>query len=461
MQTPFPFEPFLTFGTMAVFLLIGVFLRAKVTFLQRFLMPSCLIAGVIGLVLISTGVLPTPVKSLETIAYHFFIISFISVGFLFMSEVSAQKESEKTKDLKLKSILKGSFWMALIEGITLPIQAIIGSLFVILFGLAGYKLYPTFGLLLPLGFTEGPGQALSFGKVWEGFGFEHAATLGLTFAAIGFLFAFFVGVPLVNWGIRLTRGKGEKKELPRDLVTGIIPKDQEKEESGKLTLHSGNIDSLAFHTALIGVVYLLTYGFIFLMGKAFSPSVTQSLWGFFFFFGMFIAMFVGWIMKKIGVIHLVDSGTQRRITGWAIDFLIVATVMAIQFQIVWTYIVPIAVMSIFSGIATILVLVYFGKRIDSYNLERMAVMFGTCTGTVSSGLLLLRITDPEFKTPVALEVGVMNILVAPIILACMVLVNAHIWWQWNLPAIIAAFTGLLILCLLLMKLLKYWGKPKF
>ncbi len=446
---------------MAVFLLIGIFLRAKVAFLQRFLMPSCLIAGVIGLVLINTGILPTAVESLETIAYHFFIISFISVGFLFMSEISSQKEAEKASDLKLKSILKGSFWMALIEGITLPMQAIISSLFVILFGIAGVKLYPTFGLLIPLGFTEGPGQALSFGKVWEEFGFEHAATLGLTFAAIGFLFAFLVGVPLVNWGIRLTRGEGAKKELPQDLVTGIIPKGQEKEEAGKLTLHSGNVDSLAFHTALIGIVYLLTYGFIFLMGKAFSPSVTKSLWGFFFFFGMFIAMFVGWIMKKIGVIHLVDSGTQRRITGWSIDFLIVATVMAIQIHIVWTYIVPIAVMSIFSGIATILVLIYFGKRIDSYNLERMVVMFGTCTGTVSSGLLLLRITDPEFKTPVALEVGVMNVLVAPIIIACMVLVNAHIWWQWNLPLIMLAFAGLLLLCLVLMKLLKYWGQPKF
>lgn len=461
MQTPFPFEPFLTFGTMAVFLMTGVFLRAKVRFFQRYLMPSCLIAGVIGLIFITSGLLNTSVDSLETIAYHFFIISFISVGFLSVAEMSAQNRIVEQPEFSAKGVIKGSFWMALIEGITLPVQAIIGSIFVLLFGLVGFNLYPTFGLLIPLGFTEGPGQALSFGKVWEEFGFEHAATLGLTFAAIGFLFAFFVGVPLVNWGIRITRGKGEQKELPVDLVTGIIPKDQPKETAGELTVHSGNVDSLAFHTALIGIVYLLTYGFVIGVGKLISPDAAKALWGFFFFFGMFIAMGVGWIMKKIGVIHLVDPGTQRRITGWAIDFLIIATVMAIQIRIVWEYIIPIIVMALCSGTATVFILIFFGKRLDSYNLERMVVMFGTCTGTVSSGLLLLRITDPGFQSPVALEVGVMNILVAPIILACMILVNAHIWWQWGILPITLAFAGILVLCVLLMKILKYWGTPKF
>ena len=31
-------------------------------------------------------------------------------------------------------------------------------------------------------------------KIWEGLGFEHAATIGLTFAAIGYFFAFFIGI---------------------------------------------------------------------------------------------------------------------------------------------------------------------------------------------------------------------------------------------------------------------------
>ena len=37
MQIPFPFEPMLAFGSLAIMLLIGVLLRAKVNFFQRFL----------------------------------------------------------------------------------------------------------------------------------------------------------------------------------------------------------------------------------------------------------------------------------------------------------------------------------------------------------------------------------------------------------------------------------------
>ena len=49
-------------------------------FLQRYLFPSCLVGGVFGLVLMHTGILDIGAGSLETFAYHFFNISFISVG---------------------------------------------------------------------------------------------------------------------------------------------------------------------------------------------------------------------------------------------------------------------------------------------------------------------------------------------------------------------------------------------
>ena len=434
-------------------LLAGIVLRAKIPLLQKFLFPSCLIGGVLGLILLSVGIIDLSVSHLETFAFHFFNISFISVG---LTPASAGQ-----KGLGGKAVLKGPLWMALIEGVTLPLQAVIGGLTVILFGLLGQKLFPTFGFFVPLGFTEGPGQALSFGKVWEGFGFQHAATIGLTFAAIGFFFAFFVGVPLVNWGIRKGYSAHGSKELPRDLLTGIIPKGQKKEPAGELTMHSGNINTIAFHAALVGLVYVLTYGFVILLGKILPPDAASMMWGFFFFFGMAIGLIIRWIMGKIGVGHLLDPGIQRRITGWAVDFLIVSTVMAIQVVVVWTYIVPITLASLVSGVLTTLIIVYLGSRLDTLNLERTVAIYGTCTGTVSSGLLLLRIVDPDFKTPVAIEIGLMNVIVMPIIVACMLLVNAPVWWNWSVGLTSLVFAGILALCLVLIKALKLWGTPKF
>ena len=122
--------------------------------------------------------------------------------------------------------------MALTQSVIFPVQAIAGGVIVGLFGIFGIELFPTFGFLAPLGFEEGPGQALSIGKVWQGFGFEHATTIGLTFAAVGFFFSFFVGVPLVNWGIRKGLSAQGSKALPADFLTGIISKNQHRKSAG-------------------------------------------------------------------------------------------------------------------------------------------------------------------------------------------------------------------------------------
>ena len=73
----------------------------------------------------------------------------------------------------------------------------------------------------------------------------------------------------------------------------------------------------------------------------------------------------------------------------------------------------ISVISISIGVLTTLAVVYLGKRLWSYNLERTAAIYGSVTGTVSCGLLLLRIVDPEFKTPVAIDIALMNIFSIP------------------------------------------------
>ncbi len=128
-----------------------------------------------------------------------------------------------------------------------------------LFSLFGMHLFPTFGFLVPLGFNGGPGQALSFGRIWETVGFSHAATIGLGFAGVGYFFAFFVGVPLVNHWIRKGPMAQRAGSLPHDFVVGITAQGQKRESAGTLTIHSGNADTLAFQAALVGFIYVLTY----------------------------------------------------------------------------------------------------------------------------------------------------------------------------------------------------------
>jgi len=455
MNSPFPFDSLLVFGFLSGLLLLGTLIRAKVFFVQKYLFPSCLIGGVIGSILINMEWVRIGSTSLETFAYHLFNLSFISIGLT--------KDTNPNPSGAGKSgVFKGSLWMALTQGITFPVQAIIGGLVVLVFGFFGTDLFPTFGFLSSLGFNEGPGQALSFGKVWEGVGFDHAVTIGLTFAAIGFVFAFFIGVPLANWGLRRGLAKGGKHQaLPREFLMGLRPQNSQRESAGHLNLHSSNIDSMAFQTAVVGFVYLVTYFLVDGLGQLVGGDAARMLWGFFFFFGLAISILVRWIMDQLHFGYLLDPGIQKRITGWSVDYLIVATIPAIQLAVVWQYVLPIALISIINGALTLLVVVYLGRRLVSQTLERMVSIFGTVTGTATCGLLLLRIVDPEFKTTAVIELALMNLLVLPILFPCMMLVNAPLWWNWSLGVTLLAFAGIAILSFFLMKVFKVVDHPKF
>lgn len=454
MNSPFPFDTLLIFSWLAMMLLAGVVLRASVKFFQYFLIPSCMIGGMIGAVLLNTGVISAHHSDFEVFAYHLFNISFISLGLTAGGEHAGSSSRNR-------ETIKGSLWMALMQGVLFPLQAIIGGLLVIAFNAFGFELFSTYGFLLPLGFVQGPGQALSIGKVWEGFGFNHAASIGLTFAAIGFLVAFFVGVPMVNRGIRRGLAHHTPKELPKDFLKGIFSPVGQRETAGEQTTHSANIDTLAFQAALVGAIYFVSYKFVSFVSGLLAGGNATTVWGFFFFIGLGIALLVKWLMQKLGIAHLVDPGVQRRITGWSVDFLIVATIMAVQFPIIWKFIFPITLMSVLVTLFTLWVVVFFGKRLWLYHLERTVATFGTVTGTVSTGLLLLRIADPDFKTPAALELGILIIFVSPIIITCMLLVSAPITWGWSLTLTMTVFAGIMVVSLIAMIALKMVGKPRY
>ena len=115
-------------------------------------------------------------------------------------------------------------------------------------------------------------------------------------------------------------------------------------------------------------------------------------------------------------------------------------------------------LSVVVSAITILFLIYFGSRLDHFGFERFMGIFGTCTGTGASGLLLLRIVDPEFKSPAAQELGLMNaftLLLIPTTLIIYPLPKVGL-----LPALLVS-VGIIVVCLILLKVFKFWGKPNW
>ena len=456
MNTPFPFSVVLMFSFLSTMLIVGFLIRANLKIVQKYLFPSSLLGGLIGLAIVNFKPFHLDPKIFEAFTFHFFNISFISIG------LTPTSTEEKLSKKESSDSFKGSLWMALIEGVVFPAQALVGGILVILFVSLGMRLHSAFGFLLPLAFEEGPGQALSFGRVWETMGFQNAATIGITYAILGFMFAIFVGVPLVNWGIRKGLAKEGKGKLPEEFLKGFYAPERREEVPLRLTTHPANIESLAFQLALVGLVYGLTYLVVKYLAQLMGGSNGNLAWGFFFLFGMVIAMGVRYIMGLLKIEYLISVPLQRRITGFSVDYLIVATGCAIQLEIISKAIIPILVISIAGGLLTLWIVMFLGRRLHSYNLERISAIYGTVTGTVSTGLLLLRIVDPEFKTPVPKEIGFMNIFAVPIIFILTYVVNkGPFWWHLGTLPMVGVFAGFTILFVFLIKVFGLIGERRF
>ncbi len=454
MKPTFDFNFMLIFSFLSAMLLVGFLIRAKVGFIQRYLFPSSLLGGIIAFVIVNVFKIDT--KIFETFAYHFFNLSFISIG------LTPTPPEEKLEASESKDSFLGSLWMALFEGAIFPLQAAIGGVIVLIFLIIGVHLHPAFGFLLPLGYEEGPGQALSFGKVWENYGFHNAAMVGITYAILGFVAAIVVGIPLVNWGIRKRLTAASDGELPEEFVKGFYPPDREVDITERQTTHPANIESLAFQLAMVGLVYGITYYVMGFIANLIGGNEGKLAWGFFFLFGMVIAMGIRSLLSLFKVDYLLSVPLQRRITGFSVDYLIVSTGAAIELQVIGKYIVPILIIAVVGAVVTLWLTLFLGRRLHSYNIERMAAIFGTVTGTVSTGILLLRIVDPEFKTPVIKEIGFMNIFAVPIIFVLTMLVNlAPFSWKMTTLEVTVMFFVISAVAVGLMKLFGLIQKPKF
>jgi len=444
----------IAFGIASIMLCIGTFLRAKVGFLRNMLVPSSVIAGILGLIFMNVvaaiGVnIGTDFDMYTEIVNHLFTISFISI---------ALTGSGSKGDGTAKTIAKGALGMGTVWCLLYALTPLVGMLIVGGIG-KGFNMDAIYGSLIPFAFTQGPGQAASYGAIFEGYGFENAAMVGVTFAAIGFIVAFLVGVPAAKMGV--SRGIAKNcGEIDKTILKGYLKKEEQTSVMVKDTTCNSNIETLTFHFAIIGLCYIGAIGIAKLF-ELIPGFLGTSMSGMMFICGMIAAYIVKAIMKKLKIDFLLEDTLQTKITGWTADYLVVCAFMAVGFNILGQWIVPILVEAIIVTLITVVVCFYFGKRLGaSHDFERTLGLYGTATGTVPSGIALIRIIDPEFKTTTAAELGMMNIamfLSTPVVIVLMALASGTV----SVPVTMAILAGCAILYLVILKVTKCWNKPTY
>ena len=460
---------FIDLGLLGTMLIAATFLRSKVRFFQKFLIPNALTAGFLLMLVYNLAGRPL---GLETVRLDFLAYHLLNLSFLALAMRAPRPKEERRKG--------GALPLALGVLTHYGIQASVGlALSLLLVVSVAPQIFPGFGFLLPLGFSSGPGQALSIGKTWEEFGFTGAGSVGLTFGAIGFLWASFGGVALINIGIR----KGwvtspHTEDLLRQNRPGLLPREKQNEKGTRLTTDSAAIDTLSYHVAYIFFTYLLTWlalsGVTRLLGLAgqIGKDLGSSLWGIAFIFCSLTGRLVRGIVSRSGVGHTLDDGTFTRITGFCVDLMIAGALGAISFRVIGQYWIPILIISSVGGILAFILVPWMGSRTFRDNsFGRTLVIYGVATGTLASGLALLRVIDPELKTPIAEDymraAGIVFPMAIPLILiipfpAYAYLRNEPIWlWLAGAGCLIY-----LIICTVAFLVLRrrdvkggFWARP--
>ena len=443
---------------ICVSLFIATILRANVGFLQRFLVPNAITAGFIGLcfVYLAEKFIPGMMPSREllgNVVYHLLAITFISI---------ALKKRERYIE---RNSLTTAFHLTL----GYAVEGFIGySLTLLLLFTIMPEIFPTFGMLFAIGFGQSSGQAYALGKQWEAFGFEHGGTVGLTFGAIGFLWSCFVGIPFLNWGVR----KGYVKNIDTSVLRnrGFLGKGVVRAPTGRGTTHPDVISSGAFHLSFVGSVYLVDYFLIKLlvfllnkMGGEFAIQFGNVLWAYHAFFATLLALVIGKILDSLKIHHILDDDMLTSISASSVDFLVTAAIMAIEIVVIVRYAIPIAIISLVGGILIMIMILNLARRsFRDYFFERVISMFGLLTGTVSTGLALLRVIDPEFKTPAASDLVLGSGFSLFIGFPLLLLINIPVLHQTQKVFILtdAGILGYIILLFFLMLSLKLMGLKK-
>ena len=385
-------------GMLAAILLLANFLRRKVPFFRKALMPTAVLAGFIALVLRVTNILKLDNAFMEMVTYHT-----IAIGFIALSLVIPNREGNYSK------ALIGSKTGALIVS-TYLLQGIIGLLVSI--GLA-YTIRPGMfkaaGILLPMGFGQGPGQANNVGSTYEALGFSGGQSFALSIAAMGFLVACVVGVIYLN----IVKKKNVAFRTTIESAAMETAKVEEFENKNEIPV-SESVDRFSIQVALVLIVYLITWfvatGVTKLLeasGADFAKSLIPIIWGFNFIIGSLFAVALrglirafrnrGWMTRQYQNNYLL-----ARISGYSFDLMVVTGICTINFEKLAGLWMPFILMCILGAVVTLFYLRWLCRKLyPDYYYEGFLSLFGMLTGVISSGILLLREVDPKYETPAA------------------------------------------------------------
>jgi ESS family glutamate:Na+ symporter len=402
-------------GLLLLFLMLGNILRRTIPLFRKCLIPSALLGGtmllLVNIVSKQLGFRPVDNRLMQVITYHC-----LAIGFAAMT-LKTEKSTHKTNPAQVVEF-------GALQGGTYMLQACVGlGITLVLFFITrnSEKIVSYIcGLILPLAYGQGPGNALSWDINFTNIPaaqFAGNSSFGLSLASIGFVMASVCGVLYINI---------YKKRGTLHVRAGSIGDGEEGKEPGEEEIPDNeSVDKFTIQSGFVALAYALSFLFMCLLGVL-SDFTNSIAWGFNFLWASLAAMLIKAVVKQLrkhNLMHRVyiNNYQMDRISGFAFDLMIVAGVAAIEINDIKNYILPIVILSAVGMLITYAYIRLVAKEcFKGFEHEFFLMSFGTFTGTASNGMILMKEVDPGLRTPTSSLYILSNfpamVMIAPLLL---------------------------------------------
>lgn len=426
-------DVFFAFITLGFLILIGRWIRQKVGLFQTLFLPSSIVAGVIAL-LLGPGVLGAIVSAIagdaSLLANGLFppqILAvwsaipgvFINIVFatIFLGEFIPPPGEIWRRASPQVAFGQSLAWGQYVVGLLLAIL-VLGPLF---------GLPPMAGALIEIGFEGGHGTAAGMAEVFQELGFEAGPDLAVGMATVGIVSGIIAGVALANWGRQRghTASSRLDTQIPADVQERMPVEEEDPVMAEKRRRHLSSllIDPLSIQFGFVGVA--IAIGWVILRLLVLIESATWNRGGEgleviggipLFPMALVGGIIVQLLLKRLDKQYLISRPLMVRIGGVALDSIIVAALSSISLAIIAQNLGAFAVLAI-AGIAwNVLFFVYFAPRMIPVNwFERGLGDMGQSMGVTATGILLMRMVDPDDRTGAFESFGYKQLFFEPIV----------------------------------------------
>lgn len=403
-------------GLLLMFLMLGNILRRVIPLFRKCLVPSALLGG--ALLLITNIICKqfdftlVDKRLMQVITYHCLAIGFASMT------LKTEKSSHKTNSAQVVEF-------GALQGGTYMLQAFVGlgiTLIMFLLTKHGESIISYIcGLILPLAYGQGPGNALSWDINFTNTPaalFAGNGSFGLSLASIGFVVASVFGVLHINIHKKRSNLQVRKANADDNVIDQTNP-------GGTEIPDNESVDKFSLQLGFVAVAYALSFGFMYLLGIL-SDFTNSIAWGFNFLWASLAAMLIKVVVKQLRKRNImgrdyINNYQMDRISGFSFDLMIVAGVAAIEINDIKNYILPIVVLSVVGTVVTYVYIRLVSKEcFKGFEHEFFLMSFGTLTGTASNGMILMKEVDPGLRTPTSSLYILSNfpamVMIAPLLL---------------------------------------------